>query len=691
MNARKIIGLIAAIMLWLPNPSFAQDRLTPELLWQFKRVSGPAVSPDGSRFVYGIRQYDLEENRGNTDLWMMSADGGSPRQITNTPGNEFNYTWRPDGRAIGFLSSQSGSVQLWEMSPDGSDVRQVSDVDGGIGNFSYSPDGSHVAFTRNVKLDETPNEIHPDLPLANARIIDELMFRHWDTWHDYTYSHLFVAEYGDGGLGEPIDVMPGERYDTPLSPFGGGEQIGWSADGRTIAYTSKKVTGAAYAVSTNSEIYIYDLDDGSTTNLTEGMMGYDTEPRFSPDGRYIAWLSMERDGYEADRNRLFVQELAGGSPRELTVGFDQDVQSPEWGADSQSIYFTSDIRGTIQLYVASVVGGQGSRSQIRKITEGVHNYGGFGLAEGSGRSGGPDSTDIITSRTSMSAPADIYNVDPATGTATQLTFANSDVLDRITMGRVEERIVRTTDHKEMPTWVIYPPDFDPGRQYPALLYAKGGPQGAMSQSFSYRWNFQMMAANGYIIIAPQRRGSSSLGQEWEEQISGDWGGQAMQDLLSAIDDLAREPYVDADRLGAVGASFGGYSVFWLAGNHAGRFKAFISHDGLFNLESMYGSTEEMFFVNFDMGGPYWENADTYRRFSPHLFVASWDTPILIVQGGQNFRVPETESMQAFTAAQLRGIPSRLLYFPEENHWVSSAQNGILWQRTFFDWLDRYLK
>jgi dipeptidyl aminopeptidase/acylaminoacyl peptidase len=439
------------------------------------------------------------------------------------------------------------------------------------------------------------------------------------------------------------------------------------------------VTGAAYAVSTNSEIYIYDLEDGTTTNLTGGMMGYDTEPRFSPDGRYIAWLSMERDGYEADRNRLFVQELDGGSPRELTVGFDQDVHGPEWAADGRSIYFTSDVRGTVQFYVAPVSG------EIRKITEGVHNYGGFGLAEGS------DGPAIIASRTSMSAPADIYRVDEMTGEATQLTFANQDILDRLTMGRVEERIVRTTDHQDMPAWVIYPPDFDPTRQYPALLYAKGGPQGAMSQSWSSRWNFQIMAAHGYIIIAPQRRGASSLGQAWEEQISGDWGGQAMQDLLSSIDDLAREPYVDANRLGAVGASFGGYSVFWLAGNHNGRFKAFISHDGVFNLESMYGSTEEMFFVNFDLDGPYWENADSYRRFSPHLFVGSWDTPILIVQGGQDFRVPESESMQAFAAAQLRGIPSRLLYFPEENHWVLSAQNGILWQRTFFDWLDRYLK
>jgi dipeptidyl aminopeptidase/acylaminoacyl peptidase len=677
---QKTARLTALIALCCASASSAQDRLTPELLWQLKRVSGPAVSPDGTQFVYGVRQYDIQENRGNTDLYIMPVDGGSPRQLTVTPVSEYNYTWRPDGERIGFLSSASGSAQLWEMDSDGSGVRQITDIPGGIANFSYSPDGNHVAFTGAVKLDQTPNEVHTDLPQANARIIDELMYRHWDAWHDYTYSHLFIAEYRNGRVGEPIDLMPGERFDTPLNPFGGGEQIAWSADGTRIAYTSKKVSGTAYAVSTNSEIYIYDVESRATTNMTDGMAGYDTEPRFSPNGRYIAWLSMERDGYEADRNRLFVQELPSGMRRELTVGFDQDVHSPEWSADSRVIYFSSDIRGTVQLYAATVSGGE-----IREITEGVHNYGGFGLAD---RASG---TSIIASRASMSAPTDIYSVDPANGVATQLTFANSDILDRITMGRVVERLVRTTDHKEMPAWVIYPPDFDPRNQYPALLFAKGGPQGAMSQSFSYRWNFQLMAANGYIVIAPSRRGSSSLGQEWEEQISGDWGGQAMQDLLSAIDDLAREPYVNENRLGAVGASFGGYTVFWLAGNHAGRFKTFIAHDGIFNLESMYGSTEEMFFVNFDIGGPYWENADSYRRFSPHLFVASWDTPILIVQGGRDFRVPETEAMQAFTAAQLKGIPSRLLYFPEENHWVLSAQNGILWQRVFFDWLARYLK
>lgn len=676
----KIVPAIAVLMLGITNPSVAQDRLTPELLWQLRRVSAPAVSPDGTQFVYGVRRYDIQANRGNTDLFLMSVDGGTPRRLMDTPASEFNYSWRPDGKRIGFLSGQSGSVQLWEMNPDGSGRRRITDIPGGISNFSYSPDGSRMAFTRAVKLDETPSERYTDLPKVDARIIDGLMYRHWDKWHDYTYSHLFVADYDAGAVGQPIDVMEGERFDTPLAPFGGREQIAWSADGNKIAYTSKKLTGTAYAVSTNSDIYIYDISTGTTTNLTEGIAGYDTEPRFSPDGRYIAWLSMERDGYEADRNRLLVQDLGDGSRKELTVGFDQDVSAPAWAPDGRSIYFTSAVRGTVQLYEVPVAG-----APIRQITEGIHNYGGFGIGNGSG------ARSIIASRASMSAPADIYEVDPVTGSATQLTFANQDLLADVKMGRVVERIVPTTDHREMPAWVIYPPDFDPTKQYPALLYCKGGPQGAMSQSFSYRWNFQIMAANGYIVIAPSRRGSSSLGQAWKEQISGDWGGQAMQDLLSAIDDIAEESYVDENRLGAVGASFGGYSVYWLAGNHGGRFKVFIAHDGVFNLESMYGSTEEMFFVNFDLGGPYWENADSYRRFSPHLYVGSWDTPMLIVQGGRDYRVPEGEAMQAFTALQLRGIPSRLLYFPNENHWVLSAQDGVLWQRIFFDWLDRYLK
>ncbi len=671
--------LTLALLFWTPS-SHAQQTMTPELLWSFTRVSGPAVSPDGRSFVYGLRVYDIEANRGSTDLYLMSTNGGEPTRITDMDGTEFNVTWRPDGDKIGFLSANSGSVQLWEMDPDGSNLRRVSDIDGGIDNFSYSPTGTYVAFTRDVKIDATPIEVYPDLPAANARIIDELNYRHWDSWHDYTFRHLHVATYENGSIGEPVDVMPGERFDTPLKPFGGGEQIAWSSDGGSIAYSCKKLSGTEYAVSTNADVYLYDLSSRETTNLTEGMMGYDLEPAFSPNGRHMAWLSMEREGYEADRNRLFVLDLQTRNSRELSVGFDQDAAGAAWAPDSRSIYFTSDVKGTVQLYAMDV-----TSSTVRQITEGVHNYGGFGIA-GSG-----SDLSLIASRMSMSAPSDIYRVNTADGSATQLTFANQEVLSGLEMGEVRERWTPTTDGKQLHSWVIYPPHFDPSQSYPALLYLKGGPQGPLSQSFSYRWNFQIMAANGYVVVAPNRRGSSSFGQAWEEEISGDWGGQAMADLLSAIDDVAREPYVDENRLGAVGASFGGYAVFWLAGNHNGRFKAFISHDGVFNFESMYGHTEEMFFVNFDFGGPYWEGSSSYSLYSPHLYVDNWDTPILIVQGGRDFRVPESESMQAFTAAQLKGVPSRLLYFPEENHWVLSAQNGILWQREFFGWLERYLK
>jgi len=675
---KTLLSLILMLMSWAPS-SHAQQTMTPEILWSLKRVSGPAVSPDGRSFVFGLREYDVAANSGSTDLYILSVSGGEPTRITDMAGTEFNVLWRPDGEKIGFLSANSGSVQLWEMEPDGSNLRRISDIEGGIDNFSYSPDGSHVAFTRDVKLDRTPNEIYPDLPAANARIIDELNYRHWDTWHDYTFRHLHIATYDNRSVGEPIDIMPDERFDTPLKPFGGGEQIAWTTDGGAIAYSCKKKSGTEYAVSTNADIYLYDLSSGETTNLTDGMMGYDLEPAFSPDGRFMSWLSMERDGYEADRNRLFVLDLRSRSARELSMGFDQDAGGASWSPDSRAIYFTSDVKGTVQIYAVDV-----ASTTVRQVTEGVHNYGAFGIAgEGSGMT-------LVASRMSMSAPTDIYRVDPTNGTATHLTFANQDVLSRLELGEVRERWTATTDGKQLHSWVIYPPNFDPSRQYPALLYCKGGPQGPLSQSFSYRWNFQIMAANGYVVVAPNRRGSSSFGQAWEEEISGDWGGQAMADLLAAIDDVAREPYVDESRLGAVGASFGGYAVFWLAGNHDGRFKAFIAHDGVFNFESMYGHTEEMFFVNFDFGGPYWKNSKSYDLYSPHRYVDNWDTPILIVQGGRDYRVPESESMQAFTAAQLKGVPSRLLYFPDENHWVLSAQNGILWQREFFGWLSRWL-
>jgi dipeptidyl aminopeptidase/acylaminoacyl peptidase len=660
----------------------AQQVLTPERLVQLIRVSPPAVSPDGAVLAFGVRTTDLAANRGNTDLYRLPVAGGDPVRLTDWEGTEYGQQWRPDGRRIGFLSARSGSVQLWEVDPDGANPRQVTDVAGGIDNFRYAPSGTHVSFTRRVKLDRSTLDRYPDLPKADARIIDELMYRHWDTWRDYDYNHLFVAEYRDGTIGEAMDVMPGERWDTPLMPFGGVEQINWSADGTVVAYTAKKLTGAAAARSTNSDIYLYDLAARRTTNVTEGNPGYDVEPVFSPDGRMLAWLSMARDGYEADRNRIFVRDLAAGTNREITVGFDRDAASPTWSPDSRTIYFLAVTEATEQLFAADPAAGT-----VRRITTGLHNYTDVAVARLNNR------VALVAGRQSISAPTELYRVTPAGGEAVQLTRYNDSTLATLTLGRVEQRMVKATDGAAVLTWVIYPPGFDASRQYPAILYAQGGPQSPVSQFFSYRWNFQALAANGYVVVAPNRRGVPGFGQAYKEQISGDWGGQAMRDLLSAIDEVAAEPFVDRDRLGAVGASFGGYSVYWLAGHHEGRFKTFIAHDGVFNLESMYGATEEIFFPTFDLGGAYWDQPTpkSYEAFSPHAFVRHWDTPMLVIHGEQDFRVPVTEGMQAFTALQLKGIESRFLYFPGENHWVLQPQNSVLWHRVFYDWLARFLK
>ena len=670
------------LSLALAPGSAAQQSLTPELLWQLRRVSGPAVSPDGNRFVYGVTTYDVAANAGSSDLWIADVTGGAPSRLTDREGSESGTAWRPDGSWIGFLAGTDDGRQWFEVRPDGTGLRQVTRVPGGIGNVLYAPDGRHIAFTRDVPIDPTVQELYPDLPEAEARISDDLMYRHWDSWEDGAYSHLFLAPYEDGATGEPVDLMPGERFDTPLAPFGGVDQIAWSPDGGSIVYTAKKSSGVAYAVSTNSDLYRYELATGRTTNLTEGMPGYDVGPVFSPDGTKLAWLSMRRDGYESDRNRLFVVNLASGERRELSTGWEDDLHGPAWSPDGRTIWATGDVDGTIQ--IVAVDAGEGG---VRQITEGVFDYTSVAVGASAGR------PVLVAARRSMSAPTEIYRVDPDTGDGTALTRENADLLGRLRLGRVEKRMVPATDGAEILTWVIYPPDFDPARRWPVLLYAQGGPQGTVSQFFSYRWNFQLMAANGYVVVAPNRRGTPSFGQAWKEEISGDWGGQAMRDLLSAVDDVAAEPWADEDRMGAVGASFGGYSVYWLAGHHDGRFDAFVAHAGVFNLESMYGATEELFFVNFDLGGPYWEDPRpaSYDDFSPHRFVQNWDTPILVIHGQKDFRVPVTEGMQAFTAARARGIDARFLYFPEEGHWVLSPQNGILWHRVFFDWLDRYLK
>ena len=661
-------------------PKITSDIMTPEVLWSFERIGEPVVSPDGSTVLYSVTHYNIEENKSYRDLYTIPVNGGDPVKLTDSPEKESSAVWRPDGKKIGFLSSRSGDSQLWEMDVDGSNQVQITNIKDGITGFIYSQDLSHILYTANVKLDKDIHDLFPDLPKANARLENDLMYRHWDNWHNYTYSHIFIAPISDQKLGKAIDIMEGERFDSPMKPMGGIEEIAWSPDGKRIAYTCKKKIGKEYSLSTNSEIYIYSLHDKSTINFSDGLMGYDKRPVFSPDGNYLAWESMERDGYEADKSRLFIGELATGVKKDYSTLFDQNCSNLTWSSDGKSIYFISDIQATDEIYRLDI-----AEEKINRLTNGIHNY--MTVAEAKGR--------LVAEKVSMSQPAELYLVDPATGKDQPLTSVTKGMMDQLTMGKVEKRWVKTTDNKDMLVWIIYPPHFDPNKKYPAILYCQGGPQGTVSQFWSYRWNFQQMAANGYIIVAPNRRGLPGFGMEWLEQISKDYGGQNIKDYLSAIDNVSAEPFVDKEKLGAVGASYGGFSVNYLAGHHEGRFKAFISHAGIFNFEQQYVTTEEMFFENWDIGGPFWDKSNKAAQrsygFSPHLFVDKWDTPILIIHGEKDFRIPFTQGMGAYNAAVLKGIPAQFLYFPEENHWVMQPQNGILWQRVFKHWLDKWLK
>lgn len=663
------------------TPKLSSDLMTPEVLWSFGRVGSSQVSPDGKTVLYDVTWFNIPENKSYRDLYLVSVEGGPGKRITDSPEKESEATWRPDGKKIGYISTASGEPQLWEINPDGTAPTQISKVKDGISGFKYAPDMKHIFYIGTVKLDQDVHDKYPDLPLANARLYDDIMYRHWDTWSDGTYQHIFVATYSEAGLTNHIDLQKGEKYDSPLKPYGGSEQIAWSADGRKVAYTCKKKSGKAYAISTNSDIYIYNLETGTTSNLTEGMMGYDQNPAFSPDGKKIAWESMARDGYEADKVRLYVADLATGKKEDYSAGFDQNLQNLVWSGDSKTIWFLSDIHATDEIFKLDL-----ATKKISRVTDGIHNY----------QSVAPAGENLVASKVSMSQPAELYLVNPKTGSDKPLTTVNKGILDQLSIGKVESRWITTTDKKKMRAWVIYPPHFDPKKKYPALLFCEGGPQSTVSQFWSYRWNFQMMAANNYIIIAPNRRGLPGFGQAWNEQISGDYGGQNMKDYLTAIDTLAAEPYVDKNKLGAVGASYGGYSIYYLAGIHKGRFKAFISHSGIFNLEALYSTTEEMWFVNWDNGGSYWDakNAvaqNTYKNFSPHKLVQNWDTPMLVIHGERDYRIPYTQGMGAFNSARLKNIPAELLLFPDENHWILQAQNGILWQRVFFDWLNRWLK
>ncbi|WP_394700412.1 prolyl oligopeptidase family serine peptidase [uncultured Bacteroides sp.] len=654
------------------------NRMTPEALWAMGRIGEVSVSPNGEKLVYTVAYYNVPENKSNREVFVMNVDGSDNKQITSTPISENEAVWIKGGNKIAFLSSESGSSQLWEMDADGSNRKQLSSYNGDIEGFSFSPDGNKVLFIAQVKTIKSTADKYADLPKASGIIVTDLMYKHWDEWVT-TAPHPFVANFDGTSLSGITDILEGEPYESPMKPFGGMEQLAWNTTSDKIAYTCRKKTGKAYALSTNSDIYVYDLKNKQTINLTDGMMGYDTNPQYSPDGKSIAWLSMEHDGYESDQNRLFVMNLETGEKHFVSKAFESNVDAFCWSNNAKSIYFTGVWHAETQIYALNL-----SDNTIQTLTQGVHDYASVALC----------GKKLIAKRHSMSMGDEIYSVDK-NGQATQLTFENKHIYDQMEMGKVEKRWIKTTDGKQMLTWIIYPPKFDPNKKYPTLLYCEGGPQSPVSQFWSYRWNFQMMAAHDYIIVAPNRRGLPGFGNKWNQEISGDYSGQCMKDYLTAIDEMAKEPFVDRDHLGCVGASFGGYSVYWLAGHHQKRFKAFIAHDGIFNMEMQYLETEEMWFANWDMGGAYWEknNATVQRTFanSPHNFVDKWDTPILCIHGEKDYRILASQGMSAFNAAVLRGIPAELLIYPDENHWVLKPQNGILWQRTFFEWLDKWLK
>jgi dipeptidyl aminopeptidase/acylaminoacyl peptidase len=652
--------------------SAQQQTLTPELLWQTGRVALECVSADGRYVVYAVQRYRLEENKGNRVLYLTETAGGTTRPLSDPAKSSSNAAFTPDGQRIGFLQDD----YLWEI-PVGAEnaaARQVSTET--MSGFKYAPDGRSLLFTRRVAHDLTAQSLYPDLPNTSGRLYDGLFYRHWKSWNDGQYSNIFLAEYADGELkGTPRNIQ-NEPFDSPLMPFGGMEQITWSPDSRFIVYTSRKLSGTAAAQSTNSDLYVYELKSGKTLNLTEDLPGYDQDPVFSPDGRTLAWTSMARAGYEADRTRLMVLDVATQQRRDLTAEWTFEANHPQWAADSKSLYFLSSENFTYQLYQIRLQDGKVSR-----LTEGQHDYSGLLVPP-------LRSEQAFVLRTTMTRPPEVYAIDTRSGAARPLSFVTADPWNNIAKATVERHTVRTTDGNNLNVWMVLPPNFDPKKKYPTLLYCQGGPQSSLSQGFSFRWNFQLMAAQGYVVIAPCRRGMPGAGQAWCDAIIGDWGGGAMRDLLDATDYAAQKPYVDAARMGAVGASFGGYAVYWLAGNHQKRFKSFISHCGLFNLESFYGTTEEVWFPHNDFVGAYWQKdqPEMYRKHSPHRFVSQWDTPILVIHNELDFRVPFGEGMQAFQAAQLRGIRSQFLSFPDEGHWMSKPQNSVLWQRVFFQWL-----
>ena len=666
-------------------------KFTPDVMWKMGRLASATLSPDGSKALYAITRYNMAANRGLSQIYVRDMATGNELALTDNSSNNNDPQWSADGSKIYFTSNRSGSMQLWQMATDGSSAKQITDIEGGIEGYGVAPSGDKLFYVKKVHAADTKSsDIHKDMDKTKARIYDDLMARHWDYWDEGDYSHIFVADLTADGVKNDKDII-GEKsaWDAPLAPYFDTAEIAWSNDGKKLAYTCKPLTGTEYAISTDSDIFIYNTEDGSTLNINKiktnaGMrimefVGYDRYPVWSPDDKQLAFCSMATPGYESDKDRLFVYDLASKEHTYLTPDFDHSTSNVIW-KDAKTLYFLSAIEGTQQVCKVAT-----DNAKVDVITSGDHDIASMSIA----------GDKCLTTLMTISRDKELYDVNLADGKLTQLSKINAHVYDNVKMGKVEKRMVKTTDGKEMLTWVILPPDFDPAKKYPTLLYCEGGPQSVVSQGWSYRWNFQLMASQGYVVVAPNRRGCPSFGSEWREQISGDYSGQNIKDYLAAIDEVAKEPWCDKEHLGCVGASYGGYSVYYLAGNHDGRFKAFISHCGIFNFESMYGETEELLFINHDYGGNYWDksNAIAQRSYanSPHKFVQKWDTPILIITGEFDFRIPFTQSMQAFTAARLMGVDARLVEFENEAHQVFKPQNSIVWNREFFGWLDKYLK
>ena len=675
----------------LTQEEINEARLTPPVMWKMGRLGAASLSPDASKAVYTVTRYNMAENKGLTQIYVRDMASGEVATLTDNTSSNSDPQWNADGSAIYFTSNRSGSVQLWKMSPDGSNLKQVTDVEGGIEGYGVAPAEDKIFYVKKVHAADTKSsDIYKDMDKSKARIYDDLMSRHWDYWDEGDYNHIFIADLTPAGLANDKDIIGAEAaWDAPLAPYFDTAEIAWSNDGKKLAYTCKPLTGAEYALSTDSDIFIYNTEDGSTKNINKiktnkGMrimefVGYDRYPVWSPDDSQIAFCSMATPGYESDKDRLYVYTLSTDEMVDLSLDFDHSAQNVIW-TDNKTLYFLSPLFGTQQVCKVDTEG-----KKVEVITSGDHDIASMSIAEGK----------CLTTLMTINTDKELYEVNLADGALNKISDINSHIYDNIKMGEVQKRMVKTTDGKEMLTWVILPPDFDPAKKYPTLLYCEGGPQSVVSQGWSYRWNFQLMAAQGYVVVAPNRRGCPSFGSEWREQISGDYSGQNIQDYLAAIDEVAKEPWCDKDNLGCIGASYGGYSVYYLAGNHEGRFKAFISHCGIFNFESMYGETEELFFVTHDYGGNYWDksNAIAQRSYahSPHKFVQNWNTPILIITGEYDFRIPYTQSLQAFTAARLMGVDARLVEFENEAHQVFKPQNSIVWNREFFGWLDKYLK